>query len=133
PRSAAKITIRASRGGDGSYLSRLPMAVILPLVSSASNSVSSSRAVLTAAAGGGSIQDSKSGSVVPHSAHASNRAVRSPERISGSAKADAGLSTASAAPPLIGGGARHAHSLEPRHANVRLETRNSRKTAVDDD
>jgi hypothetical protein len=38
-----------------------------------------------------------------------------------------------ATPPLIGGGARHAHSLEPRHADVRLETRNSRKTAVDDD
>ena len=49
------------------------------------------------------------------------------------AKADAGLSTASAAPPLIGGGTRHAHSLEPRHADVRLETWNSRKTAVDDD
>ena len=48
------------------------------------------------------------------------------------AKADAGLGTAGAAPALIGGGTRHAHGLESRHADVRLETRNPRKTAVDD-
>ena len=47
--------------------------------------------------------------------------------------ADAGLGTAGAAPALIGGGTRHAHGLEPGHADVRLETRNPRKAAVDDD
>ncbi len=49
------------------------------------------------------------------------------------AKADTGLGPARAAPALIRGGARHAHSLEPRHTNVRLEAWNPRKAAVDDD
>ena len=44
PSSAAEIAIRASRGGNGSVLIRLPMAGMRPSASSASSSVSSSRA-----------------------------------------------------------------------------------------
>ena len=50
PSSAAEIAIRASRGGNGSVLIRLPMAVMRPSASSASSSVSSSRAASMAAA-----------------------------------------------------------------------------------
>ena len=47
--------------------------------------------------------------------------------------ADAGLSTAGAAPALIGGRTRHAHRLQAGHRHVRLEPWNPRKAAVDDD
>jgi hypothetical protein len=46
---------------------------------------------------------------------------------------DTRLGAAGAAAALIGGGAGHAHRLEPRHADIGLETRHPRQTAVDDD
>ena len=147
PSSAAEITMRASRGGNGSDLSRRPMAVMRPSASSASSSVSSSRAASMAAADGGSIQDSERGiGCSPFRAveqqggkiggadlglRESRQALRL--RLVPQAIADAGFGTAGAAPALIGGGPRHPHRLQPRHAHVRLETRNPRQTAVDDD
>jgi hypothetical protein len=50
--------MRASRGGNGSDLSRRPTAVMRPSASSASSFVSSSRAASMAGADGGSIHDS---------------------------------------------------------------------------
>jgi hypothetical protein len=47
--------------------------------------------------------------------------------------ANAGFGAAGAAAPLVGGGARDAHGLEPRHADIRLEARHPRLPAIDND
>ncbi len=46
--------------------------------------------------------------------------------------ADAGLGTAGAAAPLIGGRTRDAYGFEPRHADIGLVARHARKPGIDD-
>ena len=139
--------MRASRGGKGSERSRRPAAVMRPSASSAS----SSRKLLARRVDGRGRRriDPRQR---PRIGRSPFRAVEQQRRQIGRADlglgerqqalrlrlvpqaiTDARLGAAGAAAALIGGGAGHAHRLEPRHADIGLETRHPRQTAVDDD
>ena len=145
PASAASTTMRASRGGSGNCRNRLPSAVMRPSRSMAPSSSSSVLASLIAGAGGGSRKTSAAGSATPQWARSSTKPVRSAARISAARRglersglrlvpqpiADAGLGAPGAAAPLVGGGARHTHGLEPCQADVGLVTRHPRQARID--
>ena len=140
-------TMRARRGGSGSNRRRLPSLSDAALCVERTQGLQLGAALLKAKpqqADQSKLE--RRGSVLPHAAQSSSRPARSAERISGSAKRGrlavaarpTGDSRRRARYGRRGPGAdrrrpRHAHGLEPGHADVGLEARHARQAAVDDD
>ena len=90
---------------------------------------------------GGRVGDAPGGAVEQQAGEVGGEDLRPGERLaarpsaasSHSRIADARLGAAGAAAPLVGGGARHAHRLQPRQAEGGLEARHAREPAIDDD
>ena len=143
---AAFNNMRANRGGNGRARSRRPSAVMWPSASSASISCKPERAAASAPSPGGSSHASGADRSFPirRNRAAARKVRRTNFRIGEGHEAlrfrflpkpvaNARLRSPGAASALIGGCTRYAHGFEPRHANVRLEARDTRQAAVDDD
>ena len=125
----------------------LPSSVTLPSASSAPSEASSARASLNAARGGGSrnfelarVGDAPHREIERQAGEIGGENLRLRERREAAGRrllpqpvADARLDAAGAAAPLVGVGARDAHRLEPRQADVGLVARHAHQAAVDDD
>ena len=138
--------MRASRGGSGRRAAALPSSVMRPSASIAPSSRSSAlpppARPPAADRGRRARRDrrrpmrrdrARSRTGRPRGFPAGVRLERGGLRLVPQPVADAGLGAAGAAAPLVGGGARHPHGLEPGQADVRLVARHARQPAIDHD